>query len=68
MPILNDITLDVAPFHPSSVSEETKKINAMLERLTVNAPPWWEVGAAKYRQMREIGKMPLPIPVYLSAA
>jgi acetyl esterase/lipase len=65
MPITSDIILDASKFHPSSVSEETKKINAVLENITTNGPRWYEVGIAKYREMRETGETPLPIPVYL---
>ena len=65
---MSSITLDAAVFHPSSILEETKKTNAMVEKSTANGPRWWEVGAAKYRQMRETGETPLPVPVYLPAA
>lgn len=68
MPIMSNVTLDAAVFHPSSVLEETENINAMIEKVTASAPQWWEVGAAKYRKMREAGETPLPVPKYLPAA
>ncbi|KAI9786671.1 MAG: hypothetical protein M1839_006222 [Geoglossum umbratile] len=68
MPITSDLTLDAAKFHPSSVSEETKKINALFEHITAKGPQWHEIGIAKYRQMREIGKTSMPLPVYLPGA
>ena len=68
MPITSDLTLDASKFHPSSVGEDTKKINAFLENVTAKGPRWHEVGVAKYRQMRETGETPLPVPVYLPEA
>jgi acetyl esterase/lipase len=68
MPITSDLSLDTSKFHPGSVSEETKKINAFLENITTKGPRWHEVGIAKYRQMRETGETPLPVPVYLPEA
>lgn len=68
MPITSDLTLDAAKFHPSGVSEETKKANTLLENFTVNAPRWHEVGVARYREMRETGETVLPKPVYLPEA
>lgn len=68
MPIISNITLDAAVFHPNSVSEETEEINDMIEKITTIGPRWWEVGAAKYRKMRESGETPFPVPVYLPAA
>lgn len=68
MPIQSDITLDATKFHPSSVNEETKKVNTFLEDITTKGPRWHEVGIAKYREMREMGQTPLPVPEYLPAA
>jgi acetyl esterase/lipase len=68
MPITSDLILDATKFHPGSVRDETKKINTFLEDITANGPRWHEVGVAKYRQMRETGETPLPVPVYLPAA
>jgi acetyl esterase/lipase len=68
MPITSDLILDATKFLPSSVEEETKKMNTFLEDVTVKGPRWHEVGVAKYREMRETGETPLPAPVYLPAA
>lgn len=68
MPITSDLSLNAARFHPSSVRDETKEINTFLEDITAKGPRWHEVGTAKYRQMRETGETPLPVPVYLLAA
>lgn len=68
MPIKSDITLDAAKFHPNSVSEEMQNINVMIENFTTSGPQWWEVGAAKYRDMREAGETKVPRPIYLPAA
>lgn len=68
MPITSDLTLDATRFHPSNVTEETKETNRLLEDITFKGPQWHEVGIAKYRQMRETGETPLPVPVYLPAA
>lgn len=68
MPIKSDITIDVAVFHQTSISEETQNINVMIEKFTASGPQWWEVGAAKFREMREWGETHLPVPTYLPAA
>ena len=68
MPITSDLVLDVSKFLLSSVSEETRKTNSVVEDITIKSPQWHEVGVAKYRQMRETGETPLPVPVYLPAA
>ncbi|EFQ99793.1 acetyl esterase [Nannizzia gypsea CBS 118893] len=68
MPTQSDLTIDVTKFHPSNVTEEVKKVNTFIENVTKNGPKWDEVGAEKYRQMRETGETPLPVPVYLSDA
>ena len=68
MPIKSDITINAAAFHPDSVSEETQNTNVMIENFTASGPQWWEVGAAKFREMTELGETHLPIPTYLPAA
>ncbi|KAK2879990.1 hypothetical protein FQN49_000683 [Arthroderma sp. PD_2] len=68
MPIKSDFTIDATKFHPNNVSEETKKMNAFLETVTENGPKWHEVGVETYREMRETGETPLPVPVYLPDA
>ena len=66
--ISTDISLDATRFDPEKISEETKKINGFLETATTKGPRWHEVGVEKYRQMRETGETPLPVPVYLPEA
>ena len=68
MPITSDLVLDTTKFLPSSVSEEIRKMNSVVEDITIKSPQWHEIGVAKYRQMRETGETPLPVPVYLPAA
>jgi acetyl esterase/lipase len=68
MPLRSDIVLDASKFAPSAVDEGTKKLNGLLEHVTAAGPHWYEVGVAKYREMRETGETPLPVPVYLAEA
>lgn len=68
MPIQSDLTLNISKFQPSSVSEDTKKLNTLLEDITAKTPRWYKVGVAKYREMRENGETPLGLPTYLPAA
>ncbi|MCJ1243114.1 hypothetical protein MMC30_000311 [Trapelia coarctata] len=68
MAITSDLTLDANKFHPSSVTEETKKFNSFLENITTKGPQWYDVGIAKYRQMQETGETPFPVPAYLPEA
>lgn len=68
MPIQSDITLNVSRFLPENISEDTKKVNAFLEGITTKGPRWHEVGITQYREMRERGETPLPVPEYLPAA
>lgn len=68
MPVISDITIETSKFHPENVTEATKQAAALLESITSNGPRWWEVGITKYREMRELGQTPLPVPVYLPGA
>ena len=68
MPLTSDINIDTTRFHPANITEETLKTNQLLETVTRKGPHWYEVGVAKYRQMRETGETPLPVPVYLPGA
>ena len=68
MPLASDITIDAARFQPGNITEETIRTNQLLETVTRKGPHWYEVGVAKYRQMRETGETPLPVPVYLPGA
>jgi acetyl esterase/lipase len=64
----SDVTLDASRFNPSNMTENTKKINGMLETIGAKGPHWHEVGLEKYQQMRDAGETPLPPPVYLPEA
>ncbi|KAJ5607967.1 hypothetical protein N7537_004586 [Penicillium hordei] len=68
MPITSDITLETSKFQPENVTEATKQAAGLLESLTSKGPRWWEVGITKYREMRELGQTPLPMPVHLPGA
>jgi len=61
----SDLVLDISKFAPEAVTNNTHNINAHLMKLMDGTPNWWEVGAAKYRQMREDGETPLPKPIEL---
>ncbi|KAL3454874.1 Alpha/Beta hydrolase protein [Aspergillus insuetus] len=65
MPIESDLTINASKFSQESIAESTKQANAVLAKITANAPKWYEIGAAKYREMQLSGKTPLPPPVYL---
>ncbi|KAL2823314.1 Alpha/Beta hydrolase protein [Aspergillus cavernicola] len=68
MPIESDLTIDSSRFRPENVTEATKQINSVLKQATANAPQWYEVGAAKYREMHASGQLALPAPVHLPNA
>ena len=64
----SDLNIDASKFALSNVAEDTKKLHVLLAKVTEAGPHWYEVGAARYRDMREIGETPFPIPVYLPEA
>lgn len=66
-PLESDLTLNTAKFAPSAVTPETDKFNDQLMAIMAKGPVWYEVGAAKYRQMRWNGETPLPKPVVLES-
>ena len=68
MSIQSDVTVNATKLADSSISENTKKLNEMLTAVTQKGPKWYNVGAAKYREMREAGETALPKPVYLPGA
>ncbi|KAL2853208.1 Alpha/Beta hydrolase protein [Aspergillus pseudodeflectus] len=68
MPLESDLTINASKFSPESIAESTKQANALLANITANAPKWYEVGSAQYREMQLSGKTPLPPPVYLPNA
>ncbi|RFU24073.1 hypothetical protein B7463_g12267, partial [Scytalidium lignicola] len=63
MPLTSDITIDVVKFDPASVSDETAKFNQGLIDRFGPAKKWWEVGAAKFREMRRKGETFMAAPV-----
>ncbi|KAL2074948.1 hypothetical protein VTL71DRAFT_8728 [Oculimacula yallundae] len=68
MPLTSDLTINVAKFHPSSVSEQAKRLNEGIEAKWNDTPAWYEVGAQKYREMRWNNETALPGPVLLPQA
>ncbi|KAF9889232.1 hypothetical protein FE257_007545 [Aspergillus nanangensis] len=68
MAITSDLSLDASRFHPDNIDEATKKINTFITEITTNGPKWYNVGVVRYREMRETGETPLPVPVYLPGA
>lgn len=65
MPLESALKLDAALFDPALVTAATNDANAAILALGQAGPQWWEVGAAKYRQMRLDGRTVLPAPVIL---
>lgn len=47
-------------FSEKATSDVTREFNEKLINLGASGPRWFEVGAAKYRAMREAGETPLP--------
>lgn len=68
MPFTSDLSIDVSRFDPANISDATKQANTLLEGISIKGPRWWEVGIERYRQMRDEGQTPLPIPVCLAEA
>ena len=68
MPLTSDLTLNHSKFSAKSISKETQAFNDQLIEIMKGGPKWYEVGAAKYRLMRENGETPLPKPVHLDRA
>ncbi|KAL9086432.1 MAG: hypothetical protein Q9159_004144 [Coniocarpon cinnabarinum] len=64
----SDLVLNLTKFNPKSYTEKAKALNERLIKIQSEVPFWWEVGAAKYREMRANGKTPLPKPTYLPQA
>lgn len=68
MPVTSDITINAANFQAGSIDPSTEKLNQTLEKATKNNVKWYEVGAAKYRQMIYEGKTQFPVPPLLPNA
>ncbi|KAK4185182.1 acetyl esterase [Podospora australis] len=68
MSLSSDITIDTSAFSQEPVTEETIKVNDILENLTTQRPRWYEVGPARYREMAEAGETSFPPPPNLPGA
>ncbi|KAL9084739.1 MAG: hypothetical protein Q9165_007914 [Trypethelium subeluteriae] len=62
MSLTSDVTIDATKFHPSNVDAGTEKILQIMQSTTEGAPKWYDVGAAKYREMISSGKTQFPAP------
>ncbi|KAF2235729.1 alpha/beta-hydrolase [Viridothelium virens] len=62
MSLPSDVTIDAAKFHPSNIDAGTEKILQIMQSMTEGAPKWYDVGAAKYREMISSGKTQFPAP------
>ena len=67
-PSKNPILIDPSVFDPAAISEDTHAFNEKLMNIMKGAPKWYEVGAAKYREMRARGETPLPSTTLLDSA
>ncbi|KAK8199666.1 Alpha/Beta hydrolase protein [Phyllosticta capitalensis] len=60
MSLASDLTIDASKFDPHSVSPDTVKLNEVIQAKSEAAPAWYEIGAARYREMRWNGEGTLP--------
>ncbi|KAF2811358.1 uncharacterized protein BDZ99DRAFT_487179 [Mytilinidion resinicola] len=67
MPLPSDLQIDVSKFDPTNSNPKTEVFNKKLIHIAKDGPRWYEVGAAKYRQMRWNGETPLPKPVVIES-
>ena len=58
--IESDVKINVSKLQPEAVPQSMHEFNNHLTKIMESNPKWWEVGAAKYRQMRVEGKTALP--------
>lgn len=65
MPLKSDIVIEAGKFDPANNSEQANKFNEALIAKLSSGKTWYEVGAAKYRQMAWSGEGVLPPPVVL---
>lgn len=49
-------------FRPAAVSSEVVAANEAFRQALSGAPEWWEVGAAKFRELAASGRGPFPPP------
>jgi acetyl esterase/lipase len=68
MPLASDLSINACRFRPEKISGETKSANHLQEERAAKGPRWYEVGAARYREMREQGQTSLPVPEYFPNA
>lgn len=54
--------LDPKLFRPEAVSREVAAANEAFRQALSGAPEWWEVGAAKFRELAASGRGPFPAP------
>ncbi|KAI8949826.1 acetyl esterase [Xylaria longipes] len=57
MPLTSDITINYPKFDPDNATEDAKKYSDLLEKMTVESPYWWEVGAPRFPEMMEAGEI-----------
>ncbi|KAF2094998.1 acetyl esterase [Rhizodiscina lignyota] len=62
MPLKSDITINAPQFDAASAPKGTLEANNKLTEMMKEGPKWFEVGAAKYREMRWNNQTPLPRP------
>jgi acetyl esterase/lipase len=62
MSLKSDVSINASKFHPSSIDAGTEKILEIMENTTKGAPKWYDVGAAKYREMIRSGQTQFPAP------
>ena len=66
MPLESDLKLDPHLFAPDAVPPDVQAMNENLIKMGQETPPWYEVGAAKYREMRATGQTSFPKTIRLS--
>ena len=54
MPLKSDIVIDAAKFQPTTILEQTTKLNQHLIDIFAPAPKWYEVCAARPSKSRVI--------------
>ncbi|CAG8954472.1 hypothetical protein HYFRA_00004384 [Hymenoscyphus fraxineus] len=62
MPLTSDVVIDAGKFDPANNTEQANDLNRLLIERAAPAPKWYEVGAAKYREMVWAGETLTPVP------
>ena len=65
MPLQSDLTLNAHLFSSEAIPPDVVAFDKHLIDLGKQCPPWYEVGAQKYRDMRVSGQTPFPQPLHL---